>query len=92
MKVENIKARRRVTALNSLHIGQTLTTQSFLTLLISPRHSLQNTPFLIYSKSFEYTGGLKDGYTYANIAATILDFYGVENKLEIGESVLDKLK
>jgi len=55
-------------------------------------HTRENTPFLIYSKSFEYTGGLKDGYTYANIAATILDFYGVENKLEIGESVLDKLK
>ena len=55
-------------------------------------HTRENTPFLIYSKSFEYTGGLKDGHTFANIAATILDFYGVENKLEIGESVLDKLK
>lgn len=55
-------------------------------------HTRENTPFLIYSKSFEYTGGLKDGHTFANVAATILDFYGVENKLEIGESVLDKLK
>ena len=55
-------------------------------------HTRENTPLLIYSKSFEYTGGLKDGHTFANVAATILDFYGVENKLEIGESVLDKLK
>lgn len=55
-------------------------------------HTREYTPLLIYSKSFNYTGGLKTGKTFANVAATILDYYGIENNLEIGESILNKLK
>lgn len=55
-------------------------------------HTREKVPFLIYSKSFEYTGRIKDGKTFANIAATILDYYGIKNNLEIGESILEKLK
>lgn len=55
-------------------------------------HTRENTPFILYSKSFGYTARLKDGETFANIASTILEFYGIKSNLEIGTSVYQSLK
>ena len=55
-------------------------------------HTRENVPFILYSKSFQYTGRLKDGKTFADIAATVLEYYGIENDLGLGESVWNRLK
>lgn len=55
-------------------------------------HTREYIPFICYSKSFGYTSRLNDGKTFADIAATILDFYDIDNKLEIGTSIYHKLK
>ena len=55
-------------------------------------HTRENVPVLFYSKKFEYYGALPTTKTFANIGATIIDNFGIENTLGIGESYLDKLK
>ena len=55
-------------------------------------HTRENVPVLFYSKKFEYYGTLPTSQTFANIGATIIDNFGIENKLGIGKSYLDMLK
>ncbi len=55
-------------------------------------HTRENVPVLFYSKSFKYFGELPLRHTFADIGATIIDNFNIENKLEIGESYLDLLK
>ncbi len=55
-------------------------------------HTRENVPVLFYSKKFEYYGALPTTQTFANIGATILDNFGIENKLGLGKSYLDMLK
>ncbi len=49
-------------------------------------HTRENVPLLIYSKKFKYYGELPIGNTFANIGATIIDNFGIENTLNMGES------
>ncbi len=55
-------------------------------------HTRENVPVLFYSKKFEYYGVLPTTQTFANIGATILDNFDIENKLNIGKSYLYMLK
>ena len=55
-------------------------------------HTRENVPVIFYSKSFKYFGKLPTRNTFADIGATILDNYKIENKLKIGKSYLDILK
>ena len=55
-------------------------------------HTRENVPVLFYSKKFEYYGTLPTSQTFANIGTTIIDNFGIENKLGIGKSYLDMLK
>lgn len=55
-------------------------------------HTRENVPVIFYSKNFKYYGNLENTNTFANIGATIIDNFGIENTLNIGESYLSKLK
>lgn len=55
-------------------------------------HTRENVPVIFYSKKFKYFGTLPNGNTFANIGATILDNFGIENKLGIGKSYLKYLR
>lgn len=55
-------------------------------------HTRENVPVIFYSKSFKYRGVIPTGHTFSNIGATILDNFGIENDLGLGESYLKKLK
>lgn len=55
-------------------------------------HTRENVPLLVYSRRFEKTGWLNERDTYADIAATILDNFKIENTLDLGESFLNELK
>lgn len=59
---------------------------------IGTDHTRENVPILIYSPSFKESGRLKDRETFADISATILDNFSLENNLEIGRSILSELK
>jgi len=55
-------------------------------------HTRENVPVIFYSKKFKYYGELPVGKTFANIGATIIDNFGIENELGIGNSYLKYLK
>lgn len=55
-------------------------------------HTRENVPVIFYSKSFKYYGKLPTGTTFANIGATIIDNFGIENELKIGKSYMNYLK
>ena len=55
-------------------------------------HTREYTPIIFFSKSFKYRGELATRKSFACIGATILDNFGIENTLGLGESYLDKLK
>lgn len=55
-------------------------------------HTRENVPLLVYSKKFEKTGWLNERESYADVAATILDNFKIENTLSIGESFLNELE
>ena len=55
-------------------------------------HTRENIPVIFYSKSFKYYGKLPIRETFADIGATIIDNFGIENKLGMGNSYLDLLK
>ncbi len=55
-------------------------------------HTRENVPVIFYSNSFKYYGELEEGSTFANIGATIIDNFNIENTLNMGKSYLDKLK
>lgn len=54
-------------------------------------HTRENTPVIMYSKSFTGNGHIDEFNTFANIGYTICDNFSVI-KPEIGESILSKLK
>jgi len=55
-------------------------------------HTRENVPVIFYSKKFKYYGKLPTRETFADIGATIIDNFGINNKLEIGTSYLNLLK
>lgn len=55
-------------------------------------HTRENVPVIFYSKSFKYKGVLPVKNTFACIGSTILDNFGIENTLKVGESYLKYLK
>jgi len=55
-------------------------------------HTRENVPVLFYSKKFKYYGKLPIRQTFADIGATIIDNFGINNELEIGTSYLNLLK
>ncbi len=55
-------------------------------------HTRENVPVIFYSKKFKYYGKLPTRQTFADIGATIIDNFGINNKLEIGTSYLNLLK
>lgn len=55
-------------------------------------HTREYTPIIFFSKSFKYRGELATRKSFACIGATILENFGIENTLGLGESYLDKLK
>ncbi len=56
-------------------------------------HTRENVPLLVYSKKFKYYGELPTGDTFANIGATIVDNFGIQNtEIKYGKSFLDLLK
>lgn len=55
-------------------------------------HTREYTPIIFFSKSFKYRGELSTRKSFACIGATILENFGIENTLGLGESCLDKLK
>ncbi len=55
-------------------------------------HTRENVPIIMYSPVFKESKRLEDRETFADIAATILDNYNIENNLKIGNSILKDLK
>ncbi len=55
-------------------------------------HTRENVPLICYSKGFKYRGALPNGKTFANIGATIIENFGINNDLGVGESFLKYLK
>ena len=55
-------------------------------------HTLEYTPILMYSPLFKKGKMLNDRQTLADIGATILDNFNIENTLPIGKSIFDDLK
>lgn len=55
-------------------------------------HTRENVPVIFYSKKFKYYGKLPTRNTFADIGATIIDNFEIENKLKIGKSYIDLLK
>ncbi len=55
-------------------------------------HTRENVPVIFYSRMFKYYGKLPIRHTFADIGATIIDNFGIENKLNIGKSYMDILK
>lgn len=55
-------------------------------------HTRENVPVLLYSRSFLEPKQLEILDTFANIGATILDLFDIEEKPFIGKSFKDKLK
>ncbi len=51
-------------------------------------HTRENVPVVMFSPSFKVSYKMNDRETLADIGATILDNYKIENDLEIGESIL----
>lgn len=55
-------------------------------------HTREYIPILMYSKKIKEGKVLKDRETYADVGATILDNFNIENTLEIGTSIFNELK
>lgn len=55
-------------------------------------HTRENTPLVMYSKSFKYRGIIPNKTSMACIGATIIENFGIKNDLNIGESLLKYLK
>lgn len=55
-------------------------------------HTRENVPIIFYSKTFKYYGKLPTRTTFADIGATIVDNFKIENELHIGKSYMDILK
>lgn len=59
---------------------------------IGSDHTRENVPILIYSPIFKKGKRLKDRETFADIGATILDNFNIENTLGIGNSIFNDLR
>lgn len=55
-------------------------------------HTRENVPIVFYSKRFKYRGNLGLGNTFANIGATIIDNFELNNDINLGSSYLHLLK
>ncbi len=55
-------------------------------------HTREMVPILIYSPIFKKGKRLDDRSTFADIGATILDNFGIENTIGIGESIFNEFK
>jgi len=55
-------------------------------------HTRENVPVIFYSKKFKYYGKLPTRATFADIGATIIDNFNIDNELNIGTSYIDLLK
>lgn len=55
-------------------------------------HTRENVPLLIYSKRFTESDRLENRNTFADIGASILDNFNIENTLKYGTSFLNLLK
>ncbi|MBQ6285337.1 MAG: phosphopentomutase [Bacilli bacterium] len=55
-------------------------------------HTREMVPILIYSPIFKKGKHLDDRSTFADIGATILDNFGIENTIGIGESIFNEFK
>lgn len=55
-------------------------------------HTRENVPVLIYSPLFKKGKRVNDRDTFADIGATILDNFGINNDLGIGTSIFDDLR
>lgn len=55
-------------------------------------HTRENIPVIFYSRAFKYFGKLPTRTSFSDIGATIIDNFGIENKLGKGKSYLDMLK
>lgn len=55
-------------------------------------HTREMVPILIYSPIFKKGKMLDDRNTFADIGATILDNFGIENTLGIGKSIFDEFR
>lgn len=58
---------------------------------IGSDHTREMIPYIVYSKSFQGSGLLPQGHSFANIGATIADIFDVD-KTNIGESYFNELK
>ena len=54
---------------------------------ISTDHSREYTPFLMYGKNIPVGSNLGTRKTFADIGATVLDYFGISAKID-GESLL----
>ena len=54
-------------------------------------HTREQVPLLIYSKAFKETGVLEETDTFASLATTLAEIFGVKNT-GLGSSLLNKLK
>lgn len=55
-------------------------------------HTRENVPVLMYSPIFKKGKRLNDRETLADIGATILDNFGIENSIGVGTSIFDDLR
>ncbi len=55
-------------------------------------HTREMVPILIYNPLFKKGKHLPDRRTFADVGATILDNFGIENTIGIGESIFNDLK
>lgn len=53
-------------------------------------HTRENTPLILYSPAFTTTGRMNDRTSFADISATILDNFKIDNPLSIGKSIFKK--
>lgn len=55
-------------------------------------HTRENVPVIFYSKSFKYYGKLPTRLSFADIGATIIENFNIENEINVGKSYLNILK
>jgi len=55
-------------------------------------HTRENVPLVIYSKNFKESGTLPIRNTFADVGASIVDNFGLQNNINVGTSFMNELK
>ncbi len=55
-------------------------------------HTRENTPLILFSSIIKNSHRIGDRSSFADISATILDNFNIENTLPIGQSIMDEIK